>query len=79
MAGALYRAWAGLKARLGGTDQSLVTTAEEADRETLEAYKEALDESLPIPVRQLLVEQQTQILSACDFMREARTQYKKAS
>jgi len=79
MAGALYRAWAGLKARLGGTDQSLVTTAEEADRETLEAYKEALDENLPIPVRQLLVEQQTQILSACDFMREARTQYKKAS
>lgn len=79
MAGALYRAWAGLKASLGGTDHSLVTTAEEADRETLEAYKEALDENLPIPVRQLLVEQQTQILSACDFMREARTQYKKAS
>ena len=79
MAGALYRAWAGLKARLGGTDQSLVTTAEEADRETLEAYKEALDENLPIPVRQLLVEQQTQILSARDFMREPRVQYKKAS
>ena len=79
MAGALYRAWAGLKARLGGTDQSLVSTAEEADKETVQAYKDALDEDMPVPVRQLLVEQQTQILSACDFMREARTQYKKAS
>ena len=79
MAGALYRAWAGLKARLGGTDQSLVSTAEEADKETVQAYKDALDEDMPVPVRQLLVEQQTQILSACDFMREARAQYKKAS
>jgi uncharacterized protein (TIGR02284 family) len=79
MTGALYRAWAGLKASLGGTDQSLLSTAEEADRETLQAYKDALDEALPVPVRQLLAEQQTQVLSACDFMREARTQYKKAS
>ncbi|HKO19374.1 MAG TPA: PA2169 family four-helix-bundle protein [Acidobacteriaceae bacterium] len=79
MAGALYRAWAGLKARLGGTDQSLVSTAEEADRETVQAYQEALDENLPTPVRQLLVEQQTQILSACDFMRESGREYKKAS
>lgn len=79
MTGALYRAWAGLKASLGGADQSLVSTAEEADRETLQAYKDALDQALPVPVRQLLVEQQTQILSACDFMREARAEYKKAS
>jgi len=79
MTGALYRAWAGMKARLGGADHSLVSTAEEADEETLQAYKDALDQEIPVPVRQLLVEQQTQILSARDFMRESRKEYKKAS
>jgi uncharacterized protein (TIGR02284 family) len=77
--GALYRAWAGLKASLGGGDQSLLATAEEADDETRQAYKDALDHDLPVPVRQLLVEQQTQILSARDFIRDARQEYKKAS
>ena len=79
MTGALYRAWAGLKAKLGGSDQSLVATAEEADEESIQAYKGALDQELPVPVRQLMVEQQTQILSARDFMRESRMEFKKAS
>jgi uncharacterized protein (TIGR02284 family) len=77
--GALYRAWAGLKASLGGGDSSLLATAEEADEETRVAYKDALDRDLPVPVRQLLVEQQTQILSTRDFIRDARSEYKKAS
>jgi uncharacterized protein (TIGR02284 family) len=77
--GALYRAWAGLKASLGGGDHSLLTTAEEADEETRRAYKDALDHDLPVPVRQLLVEQQTQVLSARDFIRDARSEFKRAS
>jgi len=79
MAGALYRAWAGLKASLGGSDQSLLATAEEADEDTRQAYKDALDHDLPVPVRQLLVEHQTQILSARDYMRDARVDLKAAS
>jgi uncharacterized protein (TIGR02284 family) len=79
MTGSLYRAWAGMKAALGGGDRTLLETAEEADEETRQAYKDALDQNLPVPVRQLLVEQQTQILMARDFMREARTDLKKAS
>ncbi|HEX3572529.1 MAG TPA: PA2169 family four-helix-bundle protein [Acidobacteriaceae bacterium] len=79
MTGALYRAWAGLKASLGGGDESLLSTAEEADEETRQAYKDALNHELPVPVRQLLVEQQIQILSARDFMRSARTDLKAAS
>ena len=79
MTGALYRAWAGLKASLGGSEQSLLATAEEADQETVDAYKDALDQDLPVPVRQLLVEQQTQILSARDFIRDSRTELKAAS
>jgi uncharacterized protein (TIGR02284 family) len=79
MAGALYRAWAGLLAKFGGDDESLLGIAEEADGETRQAYKDALDRDLPVPVRQLLAEQQTQILSARDFIRDARLEYKKAS
>jgi uncharacterized protein (TIGR02284 family) len=77
--GALYRAWAGLKATLGGGDASLLSTAEEADEETRQAYKDALNQDLPVPVRQLLVEQQTQILTTRDFIREARSELKQAS
>jgi uncharacterized protein (TIGR02284 family) len=77
--GALYRAWAGLKVSLGGGDKSLLATAEEADEETRNAYRDALNTDIPVPVRQLLVEQQTQILSARDFMRNARTELKAAS
>jgi len=77
--GALYRAWAGLKASLGGGDQSLLAVAEDADEETRQAYKDALNQDLPVPVRQLLVEQQTQILSARDFIRDSRVELKAAS
>lgn len=77
--GAVYRAWAGLLASLGAGDQTVLGTAEQADEGTRQAYRNALNQDLPTPVRQLLVEQQTQILSAADFMRDARMEYKKAS
>jgi len=71
-AGALYRAWADLKAKLGGGDHTLLETAEEGEDEAKQAYKDALDENLPLPVRQLLTEQQTHILTSHDFIREHR-------
>lgn len=70
--GTLYRTWAGLKAKLGGGDHSLLETAEQAEDEAKSAYKDALSRELPLPVRQLLVEQQTQILTSHDFVRDAR-------
>lgn len=72
MTGALYRAWTGLKASLGGGDQTLLATAEDAENEARQAYNDALKSDLPLPVRQLLTEQQTQILTSIDFIREAR-------
>lgn len=71
-AGALYRAWAGLKAKLGGGDLTLLETAEQAEDEAKAAYKDALSQELPLPIRQLLVEQQTQILTSHDFIRDER-------
>jgi uncharacterized protein (TIGR02284 family) len=74
--GAVYRAWAGLKAKLGGGDHTLLETAEQSEDETKDAYKDALDQELPLPLRQLLVEQQTHILSAHDFIRAQRDKRK---
>jgi len=74
--GAVYRAWAGLKAKLGGGDHTLLETAEQSEDGTRDAYKDALDQELPLPLRQLLVEQQTHILSAHDFIRAQRDKHK---
>ena len=74
--GALYRVWAGLKAKLGGGDTSLLETAESAEDEAKEAYKDALNRDLPLPIRQLLVGQQTEILTSHDFVRAARNALK---
>jgi uncharacterized protein (TIGR02284 family) len=70
--GVVYRVWADLKAKLGGGDHTLLETAEQGEDDAKDAYKEALDQELPLPVRQLLVEQQTHILSSHDFVRERR-------
>jgi uncharacterized protein (TIGR02284 family) len=71
-AGAVNRVWADLKAKFGGGDHTLLETAEEGEDAARDAYKDALDQDLPLPLRQLLVEQQTHILGAHDFVRERR-------
>ncbi|HEV2619896.1 MAG TPA: PA2169 family four-helix-bundle protein [Acidobacteriaceae bacterium] len=74
--GAVYRAWAGLKAKLGGGDHTLLETAEQSEDATKDAYKDAMEQELPLPLRQLLVEQQTHILTAHDFIRAERDKRK---
>jgi uncharacterized protein (TIGR02284 family) len=70
--GTLRRAWVDLKAKLGGGDHTLLETAERAEDETKKAYADALDQDLPLPIRQLIVEQQAHILTAHDFVRSHR-------
>ncbi|HEY4380989.1 MAG TPA: PA2169 family four-helix-bundle protein [Acidobacteriaceae bacterium] len=77
-AGALYRAWAGLKARLGGGDRTLLETAENAEGEVWQAYEEALNYNLPLPIRQMLTEQLTHIQMSHDFVRDHRDALKAA-
>ena len=71
-AGALHRVWGDIKAKLGGGDHTLLETAEQGEDEAKKAYKDALDQDLPLPVRQLLAEQQAHILTAHDFVRNHR-------
>jgi uncharacterized protein (TIGR02284 family) len=73
-AGAFVRIWGDLKARLGGSDDSLLETAEEAEHKTLEAYSDALEKSLPGPIRETLSQQAIHIQAAHDHIKAARTQ-----
>ena len=70
--GALHRAWGDLKAKLGGGDHTLLVTAEQGEDEAKKAYKDALEHDLPLPVRQLLTEQQAHILNSHDYVRNHR-------
>ena len=70
--GAIHRAWGDLKAKFGGDDHSLLATAEQGEDSAKKAYEDALKQDLPLPLRQLLVEQQSHILAAHDFVRSHR-------
>jgi len=70
--GVLHRIWGDLKARLGGGDHALLETAESGEDEAKKAYADALDQDLPLPVRELLADQQAHILTSHDYVRTHR-------
>ena len=72
VAGSLHRVWGDLKAKLGGGDHALLTTAEQGEDSTKEVYADVLNQDLPLPVRQLLAEQQAYVLSSHDYVKTQR-------
>ena len=76
VAGALHRSWGDLKAKLGGGDHTLLETAESGEDAAKDAYKKALEQDLPFPVRQLLSEQQAHILTSHDYVKRHRDELK---
>ena len=71
-AGAIHRVWGDLKAKLGGGDHTLLETSEQGEDEAKKAYKDALEQDLPMPIRQLLSEQQAHILTSHDYVKSHR-------
>lgn len=71
-AGTIRRAWGDLKSALGGGDASLLATAEEGEDEASEAYGKAIDNYLPLPVRQVLSSQAAHIEKSHAFIKSAR-------
>jgi uncharacterized protein (TIGR02284 family) len=57
----LNRAWADLKATLGGGDQSRLETAQQDGDAAIKQYAEALNKELPFPVREILAAQAAHI------------------
>ncbi len=73
VAGTLHRSWGELKTKLGmGDDHSLLATAEQGEDEAKKVYKDALEQDLPLPIRQLLTEQQAHVLTAHDYVKRHR-------
>jgi uncharacterized protein (TIGR02284 family) len=70
--GTLNRVWGDLKAKLGGGDHTLLTTAEQGEDAVKEAYEDALNQELPLPVRQRLVEQQAHVLDSHTYIKSQR-------
>jgi uncharacterized protein (TIGR02284 family) len=68
-AGTVHRVWADLKAKLGGGDHTLLETAEQGEDEATQKYDEALRETLPGPIRDLLASQQAHIVKFHDAVR----------
>jgi uncharacterized protein (TIGR02284 family) len=73
-AGTLHRVWGDLKAKLGGGDHTLLATAEQGEDDAKDAYEDALKQNLPLPVRQLVAEQQAHILTSHDYIKSHRDQ-----
>jgi uncharacterized protein (TIGR02284 family) len=71
-AGTVHRVWAGLKAKLGGGDHTLLATAEACEDGVKDAYEKALDTFLPLPIRQLVRSQYAHIQLSHDYVRAAR-------
>jgi uncharacterized protein (TIGR02284 family) len=71
-AGAVHRVWADLKAKLGGGDHTLLETAEQGEDAAKKTYADVLEQDLPLPVRQLIAEQQAHVLISHDFVRDHR-------
>jgi hypothetical protein len=68
--GAAYPAWTGLQTILQGRDHAILVTAEQAERETLQSYIEALaNDDLPLPARKLLSAQSKHIEGALECVR----------
>ncbi len=65
-----------LKAKLGGGDHTLLETAEQGEDVAKKAYKDALEQDLPLPIRQLLTEQQSHVLTSHDFVKAQRDSFK---
>ena len=70
--GALHRTWADLKAKMGGGDHTLLDSAEQGEDEAKKAYKDALEHDLPLPIRQLLAEQQSHVQTSHDYVKSQR-------
>ncbi len=69
---AVHRVWGDLKAKLGGGDHTLLETAEQGEDQAKKAYKDALEQDLPMPIRQLLSEQQAHVLTSHDYVKSHR-------
>ena len=72
VAGTVHRVWGDLKAKLGGSDHTLLETAEQGEDEAKAKYADALNETLPGNIADMLRQQQVHILASHNKVRSLR-------
>ena len=71
--GTLHRAWFNLKEKIhAADDHALLANAEQGEDEAKKTYKDALEQELPLPLRQLLTEQNAHIMTSHDYVKNHR-------
>ena len=71
-AGAIHRAWGDLKAKLGGGDHTCLRPPSRVKTKPRKPTPTRSNQDLPLPVRQLVAEQQAHVLTSHDFVRSHR-------
>jgi uncharacterized protein (TIGR02284 family) len=73
VSGTLHRAWFDLTEKVHtADDHSLLAYAEQGEDKAKKVYSDALSQEIPLPLRQLLTEQNAHIVSAHDYVRNHR-------
>ncbi len=72
IAGAAHRFWGDLKAKVSSSDHTLLESAEQGEDAAKKAYEEALKADLPLPLHQLIAEQQKHVLTSHDYVKSHR-------
>lgn len=75
-AGTVHRVWGDLKAKLSGGDHGLLETAEQGEDTAKKGYEDALKVELPLPIKQMLTDQQAHVLISHDYVKRARDESK---
>ena len=71
--GAIHRTWGDIKGKIfGSSDHDLLATAEQGEDQAKKVYKDALEQELPLPLHQLLSEQNAHIMNSHDYVRNHR-------
>ena len=76
--GALHRAWADLKANLGGGDQAILNSVEQGEDTAKQAYEKAIREPLPSNISAVVRQQAQSIYAAHDQAKRFRDRLKAA-
>lgn len=72
-AGALHRGWMSMKDALTGSDpHAILAAAESGEDHAVAQYREALNEDLPAPIRNVVSQQATAVKTAHDQVRDLR-------
>ena len=72
VAGALHRVWGDIKLKVAESDHQVLVTAEQGEDAAKKAYADALEQPLPLPIKELLTTQQAHIIASHNHVRDHR-------